>query len=80
MDTIQIVVAIFLMVCSAALIAVVALQSNRGSEMSALTGSSRNSGKGQGAKKELLMKRLTIILGLVFVAVVVVMNIVAPNL
>lgn len=72
--------AIILLICSVALIAVVVLQSNRGSEMSALTGRNNNaSGKGQTAKRDNLLKSLTIIFGLVFVVCVFVMNIIVST-
>lgn len=72
--------AIVLLVCSVALIAVVALQSNRGSEMTALTGRNSNaSGKGQAAKREALLKRLTIVFGLVFVVAVFAMNVIVST-
>ena len=77
MDTAMRVVSIILMICSIALIAIVTVQSNRGGDMSAITGSNRNSsGKGQAAGKEMKLKRATIISGIVFVVVVVVMNVV----
>lgn len=73
----MIIFAIILLICSVALIAVVVLQSNRGSEMSALTGRNNNaSGKGQTAKRENLLRRLTVVFGLIFVVAVFVMNII----
>lgn len=73
----MIIFAIILLICSVALIAVVVLQSNRGSEMSALTGRNSNaSGKGQTAKRENLLRRLTVVFGLIFVVAVFVMNII----
>lgn len=73
----MIIFAIILLVCSVALIAIVALQSNRGSDMAALTGRNSNaSGKGQAAKREALLKSLTIVFGLVFVVAVFAMNII----
>ncbi len=77
MSLASIIFAFILIACSAALVTVVVLQSNRGSGMSALTGGNNNaSGKGQSAKRDLTYKRLTIALGLVFVVAVFVMNIV----
>ncbi len=76
----MIIFAIILLVCSVALIAIVTLQSNRGGDMSAVTGRNNNaSGKGQAAKKDAFYKRLTIIFGLVFVVAVFVMNIVVST-
>ena len=76
----MIIFAIILLICSVALVAVVALQSNRGSEMAALTGRNNNaSGKGQTAKKEGLLRRLTVVFGLIFVVCVFVMNIVVST-
>ena len=76
----MIIFAIILLVCSVALVAVVVLQSNRGSEMSALTGRNSNaSGKGQSAKRDALLKRLTVVFGLIFVAAVFVMNIIVST-
>lgn len=73
----MIIFGIILLVCSVALIAVVALQSNRGSEMTVLNGRNNNaSGKGAGAKKDALLKRLTVVFGLVFVVAVFAMNII----
>lgn len=73
----SIIFAFILIVCAVLLIAVVMLQTNRGSDMSALTGRNSNaSGKGQSAKREMLLKQLTVIFGLVFVVAVFVMNIV----
>lgn len=73
----MIIFAIILLICSVALIAVVVLQSNRGSEMTALTGRNSNaSGKGQTAKRENLLRRLTVVFGLIFVVAVFVMNII----
>ncbi len=80
MSILMMVFAIVLLVCSVALIAVVALQSNRGSEMTALTGRNSNaSGKGQAAKREALLKRLTIVFGLVFVVAVFAMNVIVST-
>ena len=63
-----------------ALIAVVVLQSNRGSDMAALTGRNNNaSGKGQTAKRENLLRRLTVVFGLIFVVAVFAMNIVVST-
>ncbi len=76
----MIIFAIILLICSVALIAVVVLQSNRGSEMTALTGRNSNaSGKGQSAKRETLLKRLTVVFGLVFVVAVFAMNIIVST-
>ena len=76
----MIIFAIILLICSVALIAVVVLQSNRGSEMSALTGRNNNAaGKGQTAKRENLLKSLTVIFGLIFVVCVFVMNIIVST-
>ncbi len=73
----MIIFAVILLVCSIALVAVVTLQSNRGGDMSAVTGRNSNAGgKGQAAKKDAMMKRLTVIFGLIFVVAVFVMNIV----
>lgn len=73
----MIIFAIILLVCSVALVAVVVLQTNRGSEMSAITGRNSNArGKGQSAKREMLLKRLTVVFGLIFVVAVFVMNVV----
>jgi len=72
----MIIFAIVLLICSVALIAVVLLQSNRGSEMAALTGRSSGMAKGQSAKRDMLMKRLTVALGLVFVVAVFVLDVV----
>lgn len=75
MNIAQIIVAAFLMVCCIGLIVVVMLQSNRGGEMSAITGRSGNhSGRGQAAKREAFLKRLTGIFGILFVVSVIVMN------
>lgn len=77
MSTPMIIFAIILLVCAVALVAVVALQSNRGSDMTALTGRNSNaSGKGQAAKRENLLKSLTVIFGLIFVVAVFAMNII----
>ena len=68
--------AILLIVCAIALVVVVVLQTNRGSEMSALTGRNSNAaGRGQSAKKEMLFKRLTIGLGIVFMVLAFILNI-----
>lgn len=76
----MIIFAIVLIVCSVALIAVVVLQSNRGSEMAALTGRNNNAGgKGASAKRDLLLKRLTVALGLVFVVAVFVLDLVVGS-
>ncbi len=76
----MIIFAIILLVCSVALIAVVVLQSNRGSEMTALTGRNSNaSGKGQAAKRDALLKSLTVIFGLIFVVAVFAMNIIVST-
>lgn len=73
----MIVFAFILLACSVALVAVVVLQTNRGSEMAAITGRNSNaSGKGQSAKREMLLKRLTVVFGLIFVVAVFVMNVV----
>ncbi len=72
--------AIIVLICSVALITVVALQSNRGGDMAALTGRNNNaSGKGQSAKRENLLKSLTVVFGLIFVVAVFVMNIVVST-
>ena len=77
MNFLMILFASILLLCSIALITVVVLQFNRGSGMSALTGGNNNaSGKGQAAKRDLRLKRLTIALGLVFVVAVLAMNLV----
>ena len=77
----EIIIAIALLVSGVALVVVVMLQSNRGSEMTALTGGSRGgNGRGQSAKKEMFMKRLTIVLGIVFFVLAVVMGIVTTAL
>lgn len=77
MSVATILCAILLVVCSVALIVVVALQHNRGGGMSALTGNNgNNSGKGQGAKREFMLKQLTVIFGLLFIVVVFALNIV----
>ena len=77
MSTAMILFAIVLVVLSVALTVVIVLQSNRGSEMSALTGRNSNAaGRGQSAKKEMLLKRLTVVFGLLFVVAVFVMDIV----
>lgn len=76
----MIIFAIILLICSVALVTVVVLQSNRGSEMSAITGRNSNaSGKGQSAKREMRLKRLTIVFGLIFVVAVFAMNIVVST-
>ena len=81
MNILMIIFGIVLMLCAAALIVVVVLQTNRGSEMSAITGHNSNaSGKGQSAKRELLLKRLTVVLGMVFIVAVLVMNLVVNRL
>lgn len=73
----MIIFAIILIVCSVALITVVVLQTNRGSEMTALTGRNNNAGgKGASAKREMLLKRLTVALGLVFVVAVFALDLV----
>lgn len=77
MSFLAILFSILLIVCSVAVTVVVVLQSDRGSGMSAITGNSGNrGGKGQSAKREMLMKRLTIVFGFVFVVAVVVMNVI----
>lgn len=77
MSTAMILFAIVLVVLSVALTVVIVLQSNRGSEMSALTGRNNNAaGRGQSAKKEMFLKRMTVVLGLLFVVAVFVMDIV----
>lgn len=77
MNALMITFAIILLVCSVALVAVVVLQTNRGSEMSALTGRNSNaSGRGQSAKREMLLKRLTVVFGLIFIVAVFAMNVV----
>lgn len=77
MSVTSIVFAFVLIACAVLLIAVVMLQTNRGSDMTALTGRNSNaSGKGQSAKRETRLKQLTVIFGLVFVVAVFVMNIV----
>lgn len=71
----ELIICIFILVCSVALIAVVVMQTNRGSDMAAITGRNSNaSGKGQSAKKDMLLKRLTIALGMLFVVSVFVMD------
>ncbi len=81
MNPITIVFSIILLVCSVALVAVVTLQSNRGSDTSVVTGRNGNaSGKGQSAKWEMFLKRLTVVFGLVFVVAVFAMNIVVAVL
>lgn len=76
----MIIFAIILIVCSIALITVVVLQSNRGSEMAALTGRNNNAaGKGASAKRDLLMKRLTVALGLFFVVAVFALDLVVGS-
>ncbi|MBQ4322437.1 MAG: preprotein translocase subunit SecG [Clostridia bacterium] len=77
----MIIFAIVLIVCSVALITVVVLQSNRGSEMAALTGRNNNaSGKGASAKRDMFLKRLTVGLGLVFVVAVFVLDVVIAGI
>ena len=74
MTPLMIAFSIIVLACAIALIVVVVLQTNRGSEMTALTGRNSNaSGKGQSAKRDMRLKRLTVIFGMLFLVAVFVM-------
>lgn len=78
MNPITLVLSILLIVCALALLIVVMLQTERGRGMSgAVAGSSSSSnyyGKNKGMTKEALMKRITIILSIIFMVAVIVVD------
>lgn len=77
MDTITMILSIILFVVSLGLIAVVSVQTDRSSRSTAISGSAGQGfyGKNKGNTKEMFFKRVTIITAIVFVALVVVVNI-----
>ena len=77
MNAIELVLTLVLMICSVALIAIILFQSGRTAGASAITGGAGNFlSKNKAQTKDLLFKRLTVILSIVFIVAVVIVNLI----
>ena len=77
MNPIVLVLTLILMFCSIALIAIILFQSGRTAGASAVTGGAGNFlSKNKAQTKDLLYKRLTVIISIVFIVAVVIVNII----
>ena len=77
MNPIVLVLTLVLMLFSIALIAIILFQSGRSANASAVTGGAGNFlSKNKAQTKDLLFKRLTVIISIVFIVAVVIVNII----
>lgn len=77
MSPVVLVLTLILMLCSVALIAIVLFQSGRSANASAVTGGSGNFlSKNKAQTKDLFLKRLTVVISIVFIVAVVIVNII----
>ncbi|MBE6890969.1 MAG: preprotein translocase subunit SecG [Ruminococcaceae bacterium] len=77
MNPIVLVLTLILMVCSVALIAIILFQSGRTAGASAITGGAGNFlSKNKAQTKDLLLKRLTVIVSIVFIVAIVIVGII----
>ena len=77
MNPIVLVLTLVLMLCSIALVAIILFQSGRSANASAVTGGAGNFlSKNKAQTKDLLFKRLTVIISIVFIVAVIIVNII----
>lgn len=79
MSTGVLVLSIALIACSVILVAVILFQSGRDASMSsAVTGSSASNfyNKNKGATKEVILKRFTVVISIIFIVAIIVSNLI----
>lgn len=77
MNPIVLILTLVLMFCSIALIAIILFQSGRNAGASAVTGSAGNFySKNKSQSNELRLKRLTVVISIVFMVAVVIVNVI----
>lgn len=77
MNTLIMILSIVLFLVAAALIAIVVVQTDRGSRSAAISGNSSSGfyGKNKGADKAMFYKRATVICSVVFMVLIVIVNV-----
>ncbi len=77
MNPIVLVLTLILMLCSIALIAIILFQSGRTAGANAITGGAGNFlSKNKAQTKDILLKRLTVIISIVFIVAIVIVGII----